>query len=128
MDSYALLVIIKGCLHTNLPTTTKVYTCMYDSIVTYKKCFYFGRTTRVARWCFFKPKIQIWVYFGGSWNAKCWFILFPFRILYGIWNIVRPFGILYSHLVYFIYGLFGTFCSSLVHFVAVWCIFLVLVW
>jgi hypothetical protein len=31
--------------------------------------------TRVARWFIFKPKIQIWIYFGGPWNVKCWYIL-----------------------------------------------------
>jgi hypothetical protein len=29
----------------------------------------------VARWFIFKPKIQIWVYFGGPWNGKGWHIL-----------------------------------------------------
>jgi hypothetical protein len=42
---------------------------------------------RVARWFLFRPKLLIWVYFGGPWNAKCCFILCPF-------------GIFYSHLVY----------------------------
>jgi sorbitol-specific phosphotransferase system component IIC len=27
--------------------------------------------TRVARWFIFKPKITIWVSFGGPWNGKC---------------------------------------------------------
>jgi hypothetical protein len=39
--------------------------------------------TRVAGWCIFKPKIQIWVNFGGSWNKRCWYILCPFGIFYG---------------------------------------------
>jgi hypothetical protein len=30
---------------------------------------------RVARWYFFKPKIPIWVNFGGPWNIKGWYIL-----------------------------------------------------
>jgi hypothetical protein len=28
-------------------------------------------------------KSQFWVYFGGPWNAKCWYILWPFGIFYG---------------------------------------------
>jgi hypothetical protein len=30
---------------------------------------------RVARWLVFKPKIHIWVNFGGSCNGKSWHIL-----------------------------------------------------
>jgi hypothetical protein len=30
---------------------------------------------RVARWFVFKPKIQIWVNFGGSAIGRCWYIL-----------------------------------------------------
>jgi hypothetical protein len=44
---------------------------------------------RVARWHFLKPKIQIRVNFGGTFNGRCWYILWPF-------------GIFYCHLVYFI--------------------------
>jgi hypothetical protein len=43
---------------------------------------------RVARWYIFKPKIPIWVNFGGPWNRKDLYILWPF-------------GIYYGHLVYF---------------------------
>jgi hypothetical protein len=32
-------------------------------------------STRVAGWFVFKPKIQIWVNFGGSCYGKCWYIL-----------------------------------------------------
>jgi hypothetical protein len=32
------------------------------------------------------PKIPIWVYFGGYWNGKYWYIL-------------RPFGTIYDHFV-----------------------------
>jgi hypothetical protein len=47
-----------------------------------------GRVFRVARWFIFIPKITIWVYFGGHWNGKCWYILWPL-------------GIFLSHLVHF---------------------------
>jgi hypothetical protein len=30
---------------------------------------------RVARWFVFKPKMPIWVNFGGSCNEKSWYIL-----------------------------------------------------
>jgi hypothetical protein len=57
--------------------------------------------TRVARWFILRPKFPIWVYFGGPWKGKCWYIL-------------RPFGIIYDHLVKYMavrYRLwsFGTF-------------------
>jgi hypothetical protein len=38
------------------------------------------RPARVARLYIFKPNIQIWEYFGGPWNVKCWHILWPFGI------------------------------------------------
>jgi hypothetical protein len=44
--------------------------------------------SRVARWFVFKPKILIWVNFGGPKNGKYWYILWSFKIFY-------------SHLVYF---------------------------
>jgi hypothetical protein len=33
---------------------------------------------RVARWFIFKPKLPIWVHFGGPWNGKCCYILRQF--------------------------------------------------
>jgi hypothetical protein len=51
---------------------------------------------RVARWYIFKPKIQIWINFGGFCNGRCWCILCPFGTFYGhlpyfkdIWYISR---------------------------------------
>jgi hypothetical protein len=38
--------------------------------------------------CIFKPKIQIWVNFGGSCSGRCWYISWPSGF--------------YSHLVYFV--------------------------
>jgi hypothetical protein len=49
---------------------------------------------RVARWFIFKPKIPIWVNFGGPWNGKCWYMYFM-----TIRNTSRPFGIIYGRLV-----------------------------
>jgi hypothetical protein len=43
---------------------------------------------------FFKPKIQIWVNFGGSCTGRCWYIL-----CMDTWSILRPFVILYGHLI-----------------------------
>jgi hypothetical protein len=42
---------------------------------------------------FSNKKILIWINFGGPWNEK--------KLLYSmaIWNILRPFGIFYGHLV-----------------------------
>jgi hypothetical protein len=52
-----------------------------------KKC-------RGAGWNIFKPKIAIWVNFGGYCNGRCWYICTA------IWYILRQFGILYGTLVY----------------------------
>jgi hypothetical protein len=49
----------------------------YQSQISCEKvCF----SSRVARWYIFKPKISIWVIFGGPWNGKGWYILLPFGI------------------------------------------------
>jgi hypothetical protein len=47
---------------------------------------------RVARWYIFRPKIAIWVNFGGSCNERCWYI----------WSILRPLDKFCGHLVYFV--------------------------
>jgi hypothetical protein len=62
----------------------------------------------VARWFIFKPKIPIWVNFGGPYID--WKMLIYFM---AIWNILRTFGIFYDHLVHFvfvwyIFSCFGT--------------------
>jgi hypothetical protein len=44
---------------------------------------------RDARWFVFKPKIPIWVNFGGYCNEKSWSILQPLEISFGI-HIVFP--------------------------------------
>jgi hypothetical protein len=56
----------------------------------------------------FKPKIPVWVNFGGSCNGRCWYILRPFGPISGhfvycvaIWYILWLFGIFYGYLVYF---------------------------
>jgi hypothetical protein len=58
-------------------------------------------STRVARWHVFKPKIQIWVNFGGPWFKKV--VLFYDHLEYftAIWYILRPFGKLVAILEYF---------------------------
>jgi hypothetical protein len=45
--------------------------------------FFFAVPTRVARWHIFKPKISIWVNFGGPCNERCWYILCPSGIFHG---------------------------------------------
>jgi hypothetical protein len=42
----------------------------------------FGNQPRVARCVIFKPKIPIWVNFGGQWIRHCRYILWPFGIFY----------------------------------------------
>jgi hypothetical protein len=57
----------------------------------------------VARWFVFKPKMPIWVNFGGYCNGSCGSILWPF------WSILRSLGTVGGHLVYFmvIWYIFG---------------------
>jgi hypothetical protein len=57
---------------------------------------------RVARWYVFEPKIRIWVNFGGSFDGRRWYILWPFGLFYGhlvyfmaIWYILWLFGIFF---------------------------------
>jgi hypothetical protein len=80
---------------------------------------------------FFKPKIPIWVNFGGlRLKILIYFmaignILWTFGIFYDIWYILCSFGTFCVHLVHFVliwYILcsFGTFCVNLVHFVFIW--------
>jgi hypothetical protein len=46
---------------------------------------------RVARWYLFKPKIPIWLNFGGASELK---MLVYFMV---IWNILQPFGTFNVH-------------------------------
>jgi hypothetical protein len=72
------------------------------------KTFGNNTRTRVARWFNFKPKVPIWVNFGGPWNGKCRHILLLFGIFTAIWYNLWPFSIVYGHLVYFSqFGMFG---------------------
>jgi hypothetical protein len=32
---------------------------------------------------YLKPKIPIWVNFGGLWNGRAWYVLWPFGTYYG---------------------------------------------
>jgi hypothetical protein len=64
---------------------------------------------RVARWYIFKPKIPNWANLEGPCNGRCWYILWPFSLLYGyfvyavvimvyfvvIWSIFPRFGMFY---------------------------------
>jgi hypothetical protein len=49
---------------------------------------------RVARWHIFKPKIPIWVNLEGLTMVDVVYFM-------DIWSILRQFGIVYGHLVYF---------------------------
>jgi hypothetical protein len=46
--------------------------------------------TRVARWHIFKPKITIWVHFGGSCNGRCWYVTWLFGLFYGYLVFLCP--------------------------------------
>jgi hypothetical protein len=46
---------------------------------------------RFARWYIFKPKLPIWVNFGGACNETCWYILSTFGIFHGFLVYYPPF-------------------------------------
>jgi hypothetical protein len=56
---------------------------------------------RVARWFVFKPKIPIWVNFGGSCNGKSWYILCPYGLFYCYWKYFMVIWYVLNILVYF---------------------------
>jgi hypothetical protein len=56
--------------------------------------FLFIIVNSVARWFIFKPKIPMWIHFGGPWNVKCCYISWSLGILHGHFLI-------YGSLVYF---------------------------
>jgi hypothetical protein len=49
----------------------------------------------------FKPKILIWVNFGGSCIGRCWYNLWTVGLLVVVCYILWTFGIVRGHLVYF---------------------------
>jgi hypothetical protein len=71
--------------------------------------FFNGGRQQGCQMVYFKPKIPIWVNFGGSYIENVYIpILWPFGIFYvhleyfmSIWNILCPFGRFYVHLEYF---------------------------
>jgi hypothetical protein len=69
------------------------------------------RHRRVARWHIFKPKIPLWVNFGGSYNGRCWCILWLFGLFSSFWYILWPFGI-FLVIWYIPPPRFGMFCKE----------------
>jgi hypothetical protein len=55
--------------------------------------------SRVARWYVFKPKILIRVNFGGPWNEKSCYIIWPYGIFYDYLIYFMDIFIFYGHLV-----------------------------
>jgi hypothetical protein len=66
---------------------------------------FFRIWTRVARWFLFRPKIPIWVYFGGSWNRKCCYIFWSFGIFYDHWVYIMAFA--HFIVIWYIFTSFG---------------------
>jgi hypothetical protein len=62
---------------------------------------------KVARWYIFKPKIPIWVNFGGPCSGRWWPMYWPFgkvcdHLVYfmAIWYIFHSFGILHQEKIW----------------------------
>jgi hypothetical protein len=63
---------------------------------------YIGRyINRVARWFVFKPKIPIWLNFGGSCYGNLGIFYDHLVYFTAIVNVLWPFGIFCGHLAYF---------------------------
>jgi hypothetical protein len=67
---------------THLPKWVLRVPDLYSSCTHWRNILSTG-FSRVAGWYIFKPKIQIWVKFGGPWNGKGLYILWPVGIFYG---------------------------------------------
>jgi hypothetical protein len=57
--------------------------------------------SRVASWFVFKPKIQIWVNFGGPCTGRCRHILWTLGPFYNLLLYFWTFGIVRGNLVFF---------------------------
>jgi hypothetical protein len=52
--------------------------------------------SRVARWYIFRPKIVIWINFGGPCNGRCYYILLVYGLLIHfmtIWYVLWQIGV-----------------------------------
>jgi hypothetical protein len=96
-----------------LCTYVCMYVCMYvhNGRMHAKLKNILWRHTRLPDGIVSNQKIPIWTKFGGSFNRKCRYILWPFYdcVVYfmAVWSILWSFGI---------------FCGRLVYFMIVWCI------
>jgi hypothetical protein len=59
----------------------------------------------VARWYIFKPKIPLWVNFGGSYNGRCCYMLSTFGLFYGQSVYFMPISI-YFIVIWYIFPQF----------------------
>jgi hypothetical protein len=63
---------------------------------------YMGRVGQGCQIVIFQQKIPIWVNFGESFNGRCWYIVWPFRLFYlHLVYFVAIWYIAYGHLEYF---------------------------
>jgi hypothetical protein len=60
-----------------------------------------GGGGRVAWWYIFEPKIPILVNFGGSFSGRCWYVLRPFGLFYVRLVYFMALRYIFGHLVYF---------------------------
>jgi hypothetical protein len=62
---------------------------------------WYGIGARVARWYMCIPKFPMSIFFGGHWNRKWRYTLWPFGKCFAIWyRIIWQFCIFCCHLVY----------------------------
>jgi hypothetical protein len=90
----------------NFYTVEKVFETLFYSVTkgrfnkpphgrkVFETLFYLTMCVQGCQMVYFQTQIPIWVNFGGYFNGRFWYILWPF----------------------------GVFCSHLVYFVAIWCI------
>jgi hypothetical protein len=108
---------LRSCIRASELPSVSDKTSLYERM-RYKNLFLsqsrsqFFRTffyTRVARWFVFKPKIQIWVNYGGSCNGRRWYILWTLGPFFGLGLLLYFMDIWYSSWFVVIWYIFWYF-------------------
>jgi hypothetical protein len=86
---------------------------------------YEAKGGRVARWHILKPKISIWVNFGGSCHEKCWYIAWPFSQILWLGQCHIRVWYIFVATFYIVWPL-CIFCGHLEYILVIWYNFSVL--
>jgi hypothetical protein len=72
---------------------------------------FFRAGSWVAKWFVFKPKMPIWVNFGGPCDGRCWYILWPFGLFDGHLAIFYGF-LVYVMVIWYIFPVLVSFSKK----------------